>query len=233
MAAEDGQLVGLGQQLCVDAVQQRLPIRVGEVRPADRAREESVAGEKVVANLQSHATRAVTRGVQHLKRQRTGSKRLPLVQAHHVLEWTRRRAELATQRATFRRDVPLCFVEPYGNRPECLRQRWQAADVVDVGVRKQDGLDVRVPRPRQVDHELGLEVGVDDNRVLRVLILDEVRVGPELAVRRRLDTKPHDASRATVCTSFTPSSFSIKRESCASESISTTVDTTAVLSSYT
>src|SRR5438477_1987657 len=43
----------------------------------------------------------------------------------------------------------------------------------------------------------------------------------------------HEASRATVWTSFTPSSFSIRRESCASESISTVVDTTAVLSSYT
>src|SRR5207245_6012439 len=43
----------------------------------------------------------------------------------------------------------------------------------------------------------------------------------------------HDASRATVFTSFTPSSFSIKRDSCASESISTVAETTAVLSSYT
>src|SRR5712664_2919927 len=42
-----------------------------------------------------------------------------------------------------------------------------------------------------------------------------------------------EASRATVCTSFTPSNFSIRRESCASESISTVADTTAVLSSYT
>src|SRR2546430_12056883 len=42
-----------------------------------------------------------------------------------------------------------------------------------------------------------------------------------------------EASRATVWTSFTPSSFSIRRESCASESISTVVDTTAALSSYT
>src|ERR1700694_2723525 len=46
-------------------------------------------------------------------------------------------------------------------------------------------------------------------------------------------TRPHDASRATVCTSFTPSNFSMRRDSCASESISTVADTTAVLSSYT
>src|SRR5712691_4023519 len=46
-------------------------------------------------------------------------------------------------------------------------------------------------------------------------------------------TRFHEASRATVWTSFTPSSFSIRRESCASESISTVVETTAVLSSYT
>src|SRR6266550_5435949 len=54
------------------------------------------------------------------------------------------------------------------------------------------------------------------------------RVQPDLFGSAR-----HEASRATVCTSLTPSSFSIRRESCASESISTVVETTAVLSSYT
>src|SRR5216683_840174 len=43
----------------------------------------------------------------------------------------------------------------------------------------------------------------------------------------------HDASRPTVCTSRTPSIFSIRRESWASESISTVADTMAVLSSWT
>src|SRR6266700_150121 len=43
----------------------------------------------------------------------------------------------------------------------------------------------------------------------------------------------HDAPRATVCTSFTPSSFSMRRDSCASESISTVAETTAVVASYT
>src|SRR3989454_12042455 len=66
------------------------------------------------------------------------------------------------------------------------------------------GRDERAPR------DLGMDVQVDLARSAR-----------------------HEASRATVWTSFTPSSFSIRRESWASESISTVVDTTAVLSSYT
>src|SRR5260370_19448141 len=70
---------------------------------------------------------------------------------------------------------------------------------------------------------------------MRFLVFDEIGIGAEATFDGDLDMGRHDqeASRATVCTSFTPSSFSMRRDSWASESISTVADTTAVLSSYT
>ncbi len=103
--------------------------------------------------------------------------------------------------------------------------------MVDVRVGQQNRLDIRVAPAHQLDHQQRFEVGVDDDRILGFVIFDQVRVGAKLPVRRRLDANRHEASRATVCTSLTPSSFSMRRESCASESISTVVETTAVLSS--
>src|ERR1700693_4993996 len=103
--------------------------------------------------------------------------------------------------------------------------------MVDVGGRREYCLDVRTPLPGQVDHQLGFEVGVDDHCIVGVLVLYQVGVRAELAIGRGLDSNFHEASRATVFTSLTPSSFSMSRESCASESISTVVETTAVLSS--
>src|ERR1700674_752972 len=129
--------------------------------------------------------------------------------------------------------MPLGFVDGDRDRSERLEQIRQSPDVVAVGVREEDCLDFHIPPAHQVDHQLRFEVGVDDHCIFRVLVFDKVRVGAELAVGGGLDANLHEASLATVCTSFTPSSFSIRRESCARESISTVVETTAVLSSYT
>src|SRR2546430_514967 len=50
VAAVHEEVVGLGQELRADALQQRLAVAVGEVGAADRAREERVAGEEGVVD---------------------------------------------------------------------------------------------------------------------------------------------------------------------------------------
>src|SRR5713226_3758859 len=119
------------------------------------------------------------------------------------------------------------------DRAERRAQLVQSRDVVDVRVSEEDGLDADASVAREVDHLLWVEVGIDDHRIVRRIVLDQVGVGPPPPVGRDLDANAQiqEASRATVWTSLTLSSFSIRRESCASESISTVADTTAVLSS--
>src|SRR5206468_12049842 len=113
------------------------------------------------------------------------------------------------------------------------QQRVEAGDMIDVRVRQQDCAHPGVAGADELDHRLGLEIRVDDDRIMRVAVLDEVRVRAELGIGGRLDLELQDASRATVWTSRTPSIFSMRRDSCASESISTVADTDAVLSSCT
>ena len=73
---------------------------------------------------------------------------------------------------------------------ELLPQAVQTRHVVDVGVGEQYRLDVGAAPADQLDHLLGLQVGVDDNGVVAGLVLDQVGVGRELAVGRRLDVEP-------------------------------------------
>ncbi len=76
------------------------------------------------------------------------------------------------------------------NRSERIAKLVQPRDVVEVGVREQDRLDIRLAVARSVDDELRLEVGVDHHRIVRVLVLDEVRVRAEPAVGGDLDVQP-------------------------------------------
>jgi len=46
--------------------------------------------------------------------------------------------------------------------------------VVDVGVGQKDRPDICTPFADEVDRQLRLEVGIDDDRVVRVLVLYEV-----------------------------------------------------------
>src|SRR5258706_210020 len=78
---------------------------------------------------------------------------------------------------------------------------------------------------RDVEHEIPVV-----SALLGDLLPHGLRRGAHVKLALHLR---HDASRPTVCTSRTPSIFSIRRESWASESISTVADTTAVLSSCT
>jgi len=78
-----------------------------------------------------------------------------------------------------------------GNRhgTELVQQLRQAADVVDVRVGQKDGLHDRPALTDEVDHQPWLEVGVDDDSVVRVDVLDEVRVGAESSVGRGGDAQ--------------------------------------------
>ncbi len=95
----------------------------------------------------------------------------------------------------------------------------------------------RSVRAEPADMRAGCEVTVGGKAVVPVATARRHEHSPQLARRHREIELPraprHDASRATVFTSLTPSSFSISRDSCARESISTVAETTAVLSSYT
>ena len=51
--------------------------------------------------------------------------------------------------------------------------------------------DVGATAPRQLDDEVGLEVGVDDHGVAGLLVFDEVGVGAEPAVGGHLYAKAH------------------------------------------
>src|SRR5207249_8368034 len=79
--------------------------------------------------------------------------------------------------------------------------------------------------PGHVQLEVPVALALRDKRVP-----DLVRRCVDMNVPRAVR---HEASRPTVCTSLTPSIFSIRRDSWASESISTVAETTAVLSSWT
>ena len=81
---------------------------------------------------------------------------------------------------------------------ELCEQGGQAGDVVDVGVGQQDRLNVRQPPAHEIDHQPGLEVGVDDDGVVGVFVLDEIGVGAELAVGGGFDADRHRVLRTMV-----------------------------------
>ena len=74
---------------------------------------------------------------------------------------------------------------------EILEQQRKPGDVVDVGVSEQDRFDVRAALLDEIDHQLRLEVRVDDHRIVRVLVLDQERVRSELPVDGVVDAQPH------------------------------------------
>ena len=59
--------------------------------------------------------------------------------------------------------------------------------MIEVGVREEDRLHVRTAASRDIDDKVWLEVGVDDHRVVRIFVLDEIGVGAEAAVGGDLD----------------------------------------------
>ena len=81
----------------------------------------------------------------------------------------------------------------YTSEPERHNVRLETRPLPDLLMyyllRKAEGSELAAKH--EVDHQLRLEVGVDDHRVVRVVVLDQERVGSKLAVRRRLDAKIH------------------------------------------
>ena len=76
--------------------------------------------------------------------------------------------------------------------------RFAPGDVIEVSVRQKDRSDVDAPLARGVDDQLRLEVGVDDDGVMRRLVFDQVGVGAESPIGGDLDPNLHKALRTTT-----------------------------------
>ena len=135
--------------------------------------------------------------MQDIELEGPGAVDLPFGEPGQVVDPGRDRAELEPQRPAFLDHLPLRLVDRDRDRAERLTQLVQAGDVVEVCVREQDRLDGRAPAPRLFDDEVGFEVGVDDHRVVGVLVFDQVGVGTEAPVGRDLDVEPHKVLRTT------------------------------------
>src|SRR2546430_17473441 len=108
------------------------------------------------------------------------------------------------------------------------RGRKQEASAKQQAARRCDFEDIRflnhrAMRVEPTDMALGLEVALRRQPVIPVAPAGPDQQRPHVLGRHaeidRVRPAAHDASRATVCTTLTPSSFYMSRASCASETI--------------
>ena len=139
--------------------------------------------------------------MQHLELERPDAIGLACREAHDVVELRRERAELSPQRLSFGNHLPFGVVHGDRHGAECLPQLVESRDVIEVGVREDDRLHVGAARTCDFDDLLGLQVGVDDSGVVRVLVLDQVGVRGEPPVGGDLDVDRHKVLRTIRCRS--------------------------------
>ena len=143
----------------------------------------------------------MARGVQYLELERPDAIGLTIFKAHDVVDLRGDRAKLSPQRLPLGNHVPLGVVHGDRHGAECLPQLVESRDVIEVGVREEDRLHCGAARACDLDDQLGLQVGVDDSGVVRVLVLDKVRVRGEPSVGGDLDVDRHKVLRTIRCRS--------------------------------
>lgn len=207
MATHDGELGRERKELFPDRGEDRLGVASPEVRPADRAPEECVAGKEQdgrdltprgdgrdltpcrgqTPEKEARRTGRVSRRVDRLEMEPPNRDRLAVFEAG-VGRDRRLRGETEIRSLVGQRVVerPVAVVDPDRGAGRALQPR-RATDVVEVPVRVKESDRLALRRREREEDPVRLVARVDDDRLARVQIGDDRAVALERPDRDRSD----------------------------------------------
>lgn len=180
MPRQETRLVGQGKDLLADALLERLPTAAGEVGAADAAAEDEVAAEadSVFGAVEDAMPGAVTGRVPHFEAEAAQAEGLAV---DEVEAGRRAGRQGKAKQGRAASGVPQGAVGGMQGddrrRVQAARQVASAADVVEVGMRDPDLADLPAALICFVQDESAIPGRVNDRRLARFGVGDQVTVG--------------------------------------------------------
>jgi CheY-like chemotaxis protein len=193
MAWMDARRVAEREQDLADGREQNRVIAARQIRSSNRPRKQRIPDEEIVGHapsapdLQADAARTMTGCV--MRSGFTGAKRDDVARCVEPIDRRERLDADAEHRGLFGRalvEEHVVAVQVHRDAERPLRRRY-AGDMIDVGVRQQDGADDYLPPRRIGEQAVDLVARIDQDALVRLTAGDDESVLEEGADRLRLD----------------------------------------------